>query len=35
MKEDLPTLGYPVTRTVRVAGSMEGRRDRCCLTCSR
>ena len=35
MKLDLPTLGKPQMRSVRVLGSMDGRRDRCCLTCSR
>ena len=35
MKLDLPTFGKPQMRSVRVFGSMEGRRDRCCLTCSR
>lgn len=31
--DDLPTLGNPQTKRVRVAGSMDGRRDRCCRTC--
>ena len=35
MKDDFPTLGYPHTKIVRVLGSMLGRRDMCCLTCSR
>ena len=35
MKLDFPTLGNPHIKSVRVFGSIEGRRDKCCLTCSR
>src|SRR5436190_15476323 len=35
MKLDLPTLGYPHTSSVRVAGSMPGSRPMCCRTSSR
>ena len=35
MNDDLPTFGYPATITVRVVGSIDGRRIRCWRTCSR
>ncbi len=35
MKLDLPTFGKPVMSRVRVFGSMDGRRDKCCRTSSR
>ncbi len=35
MKLDFPTLGKPVMSSVRVFGSMDGKRDRCCRTCSK
>ena len=35
MKLDFPTLGKPQMMSVRVLGSMEGRRDKCCRTCSK
>jgi len=35
MKLDLPTLGKPQMTNVRVLGSIDGRRARCCRTCSK
>ena len=35
MKLDFPTLGNPQIMIVLVLGSMEGKRLKCCLTCSK
>lgn len=35
IKELLPTFGYPARISVRVLTSIDGRRARCCRTCSR
>ena len=35
MKLDFPTFGKPHISSVRVFGSIDGKRDKCCLTCSK